>query len=636
MKNRKIASYILVVLMTFGILTSIGAIPYGKALPGGTIYVTPQYNNFTNPPTNVGDWFTINVRIANYSNVAGWQVKLLYKKNVLYTTDKNVSYASDHIFPLGTYPGIPASVSDFNSTHAYVMMTTTTYGAAEYSGTDAGLMTAKFKILAVPSQSLLKLEPIDTWIVDTNIEELPEVLRSGYFEIRFPAPPPAHIFVDPAKVVNASLTPCHNFVVNVKIQDTSYLYSFQFKLSFDPTVLHVVSAQLGNIFPPEITPTIQIDNTAGFVTVAATLRPSDPPVNGDGTLAIIEFHVEALGLSSIPLSETDLRDPLNYPMPHTTSNGYFNNMLIPKLAVDPPEILDPSLVPPMTFQINITVAEVEDLYDYEFKLGYDPSVIICINLQIHDVFGEINYVPQFSINNIAGIAWVRVDYYPPAVPISTMPPVALVTLTFRIRERGISVLDLYDTELSNTEGGLIPHEVHDGIFAPLIRDVAVIDVTPLASWAYQGWIVKINVTAMNKGNVSETFDVEVYYEPANLIGTLTFTNLAPDAQETLTIDWNTAGVPYCHNYTIWAEAVPVPYEKNLADNTFTDGKVKIRIMGDVNGDGKVDGKDIAAVAAAFNTKPGNPRWNPDADFNQDGKIDGRDIAIIARYYGRSC
>jgi hypothetical protein len=290
----------------------------------------------------------------------------------------------------------------------------------------------------------------------------------------------------------------------------------------------------------------------------------------------------------------------------------------------------------MTFKINVTVTEVEDLYDYEFKLGYDPAVIICINVEIHDVFGEINYIPQFSINNIAGTVWVRVDYYPPAVPIATMTPVALVTITFRIRTRGISVLDLYDTELSNTQGGLIDHEVHDGIFAPLIRDVAVTNVVPDVVWAYQGWIVKINVTAMNKGNLSETFTVDVYYEPSNLIGTLTFTNLAPSATETQTVQWNTLPVPYCHNYTIWAQASAVPYEKNLADNTFTDGKVKIRIMGDTNGDGKVDGKDIAVVAAAFNSKPGDLRWNADADFNRDSKVDGRDIAIIARYYGKTC
>jgi len=58
-----------------------------------------------------------------------------------------------------------------------------------------------------------------------------------------------------------------------------------------------------------------------------------------------------------------------------------------------------------------------------------------------------------------------------------------------------------------------------------------------------------------------------------------------------------------------------------------------RIPGDINGDGKVDGKDVALAALAFGSMPGSPRWNQNADFNGDGRIDGRDIVIIVRNYG---
>jgi hypothetical protein len=636
MKNvRKIIYLFLITSIGFWILTSINTIQLAYAPPGGTIYVSPKYNNFTIPPKNVGDWFTVNIRIANYSNVAGWQVRLLYNKNVLTTTDKNITYAIDHIFPGGTYPPIPASAGDFNSTHGYAMMTTTTFGAVEYNGADAGLMTVKFKILKAPSKCLLWFEPIDTWIIDTNIEELPEVLKNGYFEIRLPTPPPARIYVNPPKVVDASLTPCNNFNVNISIEDASYVQRFEFNLTFDPTVLHTVSAQLGNFFPTGIVPIILIDNTQGHVSVVATLRPSDTPASGDGTLAVIVLHVEALGTSDLNFNKTTLHDPLDYLLPHTTANGYFNNMLIPKLAVDPSEIADPTLVPPKTFAINITVAEVEDLYYYEFKLGYDANVIVCINLQINNVLGEINYVSQFSIDNIAGIAWVKVDYYEPAVPISTMSPVALVTITFRIRNLGVSILDLYDTALNDSRGAPMNPEVYDGIFTPLTRDVAIIDITPTVNTAYPGGLIKINLTALNKGDITETFDVTVYYEPTNLIGTLTFTNLAPSEQATLTITWNTNGVASNHTYIIWAEALPLPYEKNLTDNTLTDGEITIKIIGDANGDGKVDGMDLLEICKAFNSKPGSPRWNPEADFNYDSKVDGRDVAMLIKHFGKS-
>jgi parallel beta-helix repeat protein len=60
-----------------------------------------------------------------------------------------------------------------------------------------------------------------------------------------------------------------------------------------------------------------------------------------------------------------------------------------------------------------------------------------------------------------------------------------------------------------------------------------------------------------------------------------------------------------------------------------------KIVGDVNMDGKVDGKDISEVALAFGTRPGDPRWNPLADLDGDGKIDGRDMTIVASHFGES-
>jgi uncharacterized protein (DUF2141 family) len=58
------------------------------------------------------------------------------------------------------------------------------------------------------------------------------------------------------------------------------------------------------------------------------------------------------------------------------------------------------------------------------------------------------------------------------------------------------------------------------------------------------------------------------------------------------------------------------------------------ILGDVNGDGKVDMKDIAIVAAAFGSTPSSPRWDPRADVNGDGKVNMLDVAIVASNFGK--
>jgi hypothetical protein len=57
--------------------------------------------------------------------------------------------------------------------------------------------------------------------------------------------------------------------------------------------------------------------------------------------------------------------------------------------------------------------------------------------------------------------------------------------------------------------------------------------------------------------------------------------------------------------------------------------------GDVNADGKVDGKDIALAAMAFGSCPGYSRWNGATDENEDNKIDGKDIVLIALNFGKT-
>jgi phosphatidylethanolamine-binding protein (PEBP) family uncharacterized protein len=59
------------------------------------------------------------------------------------------------------------------------------------------------------------------------------------------------------------------------------------------------------------------------------------------------------------------------------------------------------------------------------------------------------------------------------------------------------------------------------------------------------------------------------------------------------------------------------------------------LVGDVNGDGRVDMRDMGYVARRFMCVPGDPLWDPTADFNSDGKIDMVDIGTVARHFGES-
>lgn len=57
---------------------------------------------------------------------------------------------------------------------------------------------------------------------------------------------------------------------------------------------------------------------------------------------------------------------------------------------------------------------------------------------------------------------------------------------------------------------------------------------------------------------------------------------------------------------------------------------------DINGDRTVDGLDVLAIAVSFGAGSADPRFNAAADIDRSGKVDGVDLAYVAAYYALSC
>jgi len=66
--------------------------------------------------------------------------------------------------------------------------------------------------------------------------------------------------------------------------------------------------------------------------------------------------------------------------------------------------------------------------------------------------------------------------------------------------------------------------------------------------------------------------------------------------------------------------------RNVVDVFYTSART---IVGDVNGDMKVNILDASMLAISFDTRPGDPLWNTAPDLNNDGSIDILDAAILA-------
>ena len=171
---------------------------------------------------------------------------------------------------------------------------------------------------------------------------------------------------------------------------------------------------------------------------------------------------------------------------------------------------------------------------------------------------------------------------------------------------------------------------------PLMKpwtNIAILSISPSKTVVGKGSTLYIYVSVQNQGWKTETFNVTAY---ANATTITTLMNIAITGRNssTLTLIWNTTGFAK-GNYSVWAYAWPVLGEKDKTDNTYTDGWVVVTILGDINGDLKVDVKDLVLVIKYFGSYPGHPikPWNPNADVNSDNKVDIKDLVLVIKHFG---
>jgi len=174
------------------------------------------------------------------------------------------------------------------------------------------------------------------------------------------------------------------------------------------------------------------------------------------------------------------------------------------------------------------------------------------------------------------------------------------------------------------------------------HDVAVINVMPNKHghekhYVYPTWTINVNVTILNNGTEPANMTVAVYYNESGWheIGTQTLTNLAPTAETTVTFSWNLARVHYC-NHTIKANATLIGFVDVNPANNEGYSWVKVKMVGDVDGDGDCDSDDVLwFVGWAYGSKIWQPRYNQQCDFDGDGDVDADDVFIyLCPNYGK--
>jgi len=301
-----------------------------------------------------------------------------------------------------------------------------------------------------------------------------------------------------------------------------------------------------------------------------------------------------------------------------------------------------------TYTLDVRIANVTDLYAWEFKLYYKKAIVNATRASEGPFLSAggstlMTDTSNPNYNSTHGLVSLADSLF------STSPGVngsgVIAHITFKGLSQGNSTLQFGYAALLNNTGDEVPYvALHSYLSVIAVHDIKVSDVKPYKNVTCQGYSMFLNVTLQNQGDFSESSNVTLYYG-AQTIGTQPVTNLAPNATRTLTMTWNTTGVAK-GNYTISAYAQPVQGETNVTNNHFTDSWVYISMEGDINADGRVNLVDLYAVSHAYNSVRGTGGlfWHtphcsscphkPNCDINNDGVVNSIDYNIVVRNFGK--
>lgn len=298
------------------------------------------------------------------------------------------------------------------------------------------------------------------------------------------------------------------------------------------------------------------------------------------------------------------------------------------LYVDPPVIEDPSILPNSTITVQVKMTPVSGLKTCRFNMTFSPEVLSVQSISQQKVQEQY---PQMvmDVDDALGYMWLSLTY---KTPVTIAADTALVEIVFNVLNYGTTPLHFESSQFADGAGGAIDHETADGFVHIIRRNVAVLDVTCPYAETYVGRVIPVNVTVLNDGDISENFAVTLRCD-STVLATADVVNLASKENLTLTFNWDTGTVPpRMQPYLLSAEASTVPNEAETLDNVFVDGTVKLKLVGDINGDGTVNIDDLTAWDAAYGSHVGEPNWDVQADINYDGLVDKADATLILDHY----
>ncbi|HKZ94284.1 MAG TPA: cohesin domain-containing protein [Candidatus Bathyarchaeia archaeon] len=237
-------------------------------------------------------------------------------------------------------------------------------------------------------------------------------------------------------------------------------------------------------------------------------------------------------------------------------------------------------LPSTVFNITVSIADVSELYGWQFNLTFNPAVLEALEFyegpflkQAALAQGGDTYELPTTLNNTAGWVFAGRAFSTPLDQGASGSGI-LAYVTFNATAEGTSSLEFYapgtDTFLNTMNPDTqLPERISftpvgGSVNVALVHDVAVTGLTVSESRVTVGANVSVVVNVKNNGSVAETFDVTLSYD-STVIKIQTVSGLAPGDSESLSFTWNTKELA-TQDYTITATASTVSGETQTSNN----------------------------------------------------------------------
>jgi len=326
--------------------------------------------------------------------------------------------------------------------------------------------------------------------------------------------------------------------------------------------------------------------------------------------------------------------------------------------------LSPRISTGQTFKVDIVVSNITNLYAWEAKAIFDPTIMAARSLDDGDLLGKRG-MPwgwmEKSIDDTNGV--IRLNQ----TLLGDVPGVngsgVLASVTFKVIKPENSTIKLADVVFVDPLG-VVDEDVAgieiEAYFIPT-HDIAVKSVTmagltttpknrlPGVSEVYPGSPIKVIIS--NVGNYNETaVNVTLFIIDENLGAPEHYkretleARIPPEMDDRIDFiipfEPDLGDLELYVNYTlIVGAAIDAPETLDghtLVENNVCEfGYLLIKMTGDVNCDRQVNLIDVFAVAKAFGSYLEQTNYDIHADINADGKIDLRDIFAIAKNFGKT-